>query len=154
MVGERLGGKAPPCACGREEADGGNTAIRAILTVIKFNCLIKREKWGRHFVIFQLEGKRDRACYYVLYTYIPYTYPSVGPVSFGPVGGFRWLLGGPCACARDCVFWLLITLLPLPLPSTLCLGVAVTNSHVIWCDGSDSQPIKHSNVNFCTVHIN
>jgi len=33
--------------------DVGNTAIRAILTVIKFNCLIKREKWGRHFVNLQ-----------------------------------------------------------------------------------------------------
>lgn len=29
---------------------GGNTAIRTILTVIKFNCLIKREKTsGKNF---------------------------------------------------------------------------------------------------------
>jgi len=34
------------------------------------------------------------------------------------------------------------------------VGVDVTNSHVIWCDGSDSQPIKHSNVNFSAVGIN
>lgn len=32
-----------PCACA-QPFGVGNTAIRAILTVIKFNCLIKREK--------------------------------------------------------------------------------------------------------------
>lgn len=39
QVGGGGGGKTPSV-----RVDVGNTAIRAILTVIKFNCLIKREK--------------------------------------------------------------------------------------------------------------